>query len=247
MVRALASGEGRAMRTKNQAAISNRLLSRLSASDFALVGPHLSRVDLPLRKRLEVRGKLIGSIYFPESGFISIVADGHGERGIEVGLIGREGMTGLAVVMGANRAPHETFVQNAGTGLRISAGDLRRAIEQSQTLHQSLLLYGHAFVVQTAYTAMANGRSKIEERLARWLLMGFDRVDGDRLGLTHEFLSIMLGVRRPGVTVAINLLEKAGLIRASRGAIVLVDRKGLERISNGAYGAPEAEFKRLFG
>ncbi|HEY3028818.1 MAG TPA: hypothetical protein VGJ68_01400, partial [Bradyrhizobium sp.] len=103
--RALASGEGRAMSTKNPATTSNRLLSHLSASDFALLGPHLTRVDLPLRKRLGVRGKLIDSIYFPESGFLSIVADGHGDRGIEVGLVGREGMTGLAVVMGANRAP----------------------------------------------------------------------------------------------------------------------------------------------
>jgi CRP-like cAMP-binding protein len=156
-------------------------------------------------------------------------------------------MTGLAVVMGTDRTPHETYMQNAGTGWRMTAGNLRRVMEQSRTVQQSFLLYGHAFVIQATYTAMANGRSKIEERLARWLLMAQDRVEGDRLTLTHEFLSLMLGVRRPGVTVALNLLERAGLIQASRGAIVIVDRAGLEQLSNGAYGAPEAEFNRLFG
>jgi CRP-like cAMP-binding protein len=94
---------------------------------------------------------------------------------------------------------------------------------------------------------MANGRNKIEERLARWILMARDRLDGDKLPLTHEFLSLMLGVRRPGVTVAINDLQKSGLIDANRGAITILDRKGLEQRSNGAYGALEAEFQRLFG
>jgi CRP-like cAMP-binding protein len=234
------------MATKKPSHSFNRLLSRLSASDFALLEPRLTRVDLPLRKRLETRNKPIDHVYFPESGFASVVANGQGDRGVEVGLIGREGMTGLAVVMGTDRAQQETFMQNAGSGWRIAAGELRRAIEQSRILHHVFLLYGHAFVLQATYTAMANARSKLEERLARWLLMAQDRVDGNRLSLTHEFLSLMLGVRRPGVTVAINLLEKAGLIQANRGVIAIIDRKGLERISNGAYGVPEAEFNRLF-
>lgn len=235
------------MATKSPATTPNRILSRLSASDLALLEPNLTWVDLPVRKRLESHSKPIDYVYFPESGFASVVADGHAGRGIEVGLIGREGMTGLAVVMGTDRTLHETFMQSAGAGWRVSADNLRRAIDQSRALHQSFLLYGHAFLAQATYTAMANGRSKIEERLARWLLMAQDRVGGDRLNLTHEFLSLMLGVRRPGVTVAINLLEKAGLVQASRGAIAILDRAGLEHISNGAYGAPEAEFNRLFG
>ncbi len=94
---------------------------------------------------------------------------------------------------------------------------------------------------------MANGRSKIEERLAPWILMAHDRMDGNELPLTHEFLATMLGVRRPGVTVALSALEKAGLIQANRGAIVVIDREGLEENSNGTYGAAEAEFQRLFG
>ena len=227
-------------------ATSNRILSRLSAEDFALLSPHLKHIDLPLRKQLETRNKAVNFVYFIESGFASVVANGSA-RGIEVGLIGREGMTGLAVVMGADQTPHDTFIQNAGAGLRITAEKLRQALARGSTLQRSCLLYAHAFGLQTTYTAIANGRSKIEERLARWILMARDRIDTDELALTHEFLSLMLGVRRPGVTVALHLLVTQGLIRSHRGIISVVDRKGLEETSNGTYGVPEAEFQRLFG
>jgi CRP-like cAMP-binding protein len=224
----------------------NRLLSRLSADDFGLLQPHLDAVDLPVRKQLENRNKAIENVYFIERGFASVVANGTG-RSIEVGLIGWEGMTGLAVVMGTDRSPHDTFMQVAGGGQRISSAKLRGAMEQSPALHRSFLRYGHAFVVQTAQTALANGRSKIEERLARWLLMAQDRLGGDEVPLTHEFLSVMLGVRRPGVTVALDMLEKEGLIRAKRGVVAILSRTELRKISNGAYGAAEAELQRLFG
>ena len=145
-------------------------------------------------------------------------------------------MTGLAVVLATDRSPHETFMQMGGRGRRVAAADLRRAMEQSASLHRCLLHYAHAFFVQTAHTAMANGRSKIEERLARWLLMAHDRIDGDQLTLTHEFLARMLGVRRPGVTVALNFLEKSGLVQAHPGVISIIDREGLEASAKGVYG-----------
>jgi CRP-like cAMP-binding protein len=211
------------------------------------MGPHLEAVDLPLRRQLETRNKPIEHVYFIEQGFASVVADGPGQRSIEVGIIGREGMTGLAVLMGTDRTPHDTYMQSSGSGHRIAAERLRRAIEQSPALHTSMLRCAHAFNVQTAQTAVANGRHKIEERLARWLLMAQDRGDGDELRITHEFLGLMLAVRRPGVTIALNLLEARGLIQAKRGVILIVDRKGLVQSSNGAYGVPEAEFRRLFG
>jgi len=225
---------------------ANRLLAHLSPDELGLLEPHLDAVDLPVRKQLENRNKTIEHVYFIERGFASVVANGTG-RSIEVGLIGREGMTGLAVVMGTDRSPHDTFMQAAGDGQRISSAKLRSAMEQSPALHRFFLLYGHAFVVQTAQTALANGRSRIEERLARWLLMAQDRLDGDAVPLTHEFLSVMLGVRRPGVTVALDTLERKGLIRAKRGAVAILNRMGLRKISNGAYGGAEAEFQRLFG
>jgi CRP-like cAMP-binding protein len=225
----------------------NRILKRLSRDDFGLLRPHLAAIDLPLRKQLETRNKRIEHVYFIEHGFASVVADGAGERGIEVGIIGREGMTGLAVIMGTDRSPHETFMQSAGDGLRMTSANLRQGMGQSASLHRCLLHYGHAFVVQTAHTALSNGRSNIEERLARWLLMADDRIDGNELPLTHEFLATMLGTRRAGVTVALHLLERDGLIATKRGIITIIDREGLEEGCNGAYGGPEAEFKRLFG
>jgi CRP-like cAMP-binding protein len=224
----------------------NRILARLSAPDFRLLEPHLTAVDLPLRKQLEVRNKRVEHVYFIEHGFASVVANGTSQRSVEVGIIGREGMTGLSVIMEAERSPQETFIQMAGGGQRLSVANLRRAMAKSRTLRRAFLRYGHAFVVQTAYTALANGRSRMDERLARWLLMAHDRAEGDELTLTHEFLAVMLGVRRPGVTVALNVLESQGLIHAKRGVILVIDRAGLEEAANGAYGVPEAEFDRLF-
>jgi CRP-like cAMP-binding protein len=212
----------------------NSILARLSSSDRQLIELHLEPADLPLRKVLERRGRPIKVVYFPETGFASVVADG-GKRPIEVGLIGREGMTGLPVVLGNDRNEHETFMQSAGEGYCIRTQHLRGAIDKSPTLHRVMLQYVHAFLNQATQTAVANGRSKIEERLARWLLMADDRIDGPDLALTHEFLAMMLCTRRPGVTVAIQELERAGLIARKRGHIVIVDREGLEKISNGTY------------
>src|SRR5438552_4009013 len=122
----------------------NRLLSRLSRADFCLLEPHLEAVDLPLRRQLEARKKRIDQVYFIESGFASVVANGTSKPSIEVGIIGREGMTGLAVVLGDDRAQHETYVQVAGKGRRISTAHLREATERSATLHGAMLRYATA-------------------------------------------------------------------------------------------------------
>jgi len=218
---------------------SNRILSRLSREDLALLEPHLEAVDLPARKSLEKRKKRIEQVYFIESGFASVVANGTSKPSIEVGIIGREGMTGLAVVLGHDRAQHDTFIQLPGKGMRMTVDSFREAQDRSVSLHRELLRYANAFLMQTTTTALANGRSKVEERLARWLLMAHDRVDGDELPLTHEFLGMMLGSPRPGVTIALQALEKAGLITTRRSRITIVDRKRLETSANGAYVTPE--------
>ncbi|MFM9863773.1 MAG: Crp/Fnr family transcriptional regulator [Micropepsaceae bacterium] len=225
--------------------ISNRILLRLAPKDFGLLRPDLSPIELPLRTSLEAPNTPIEHVYFIESGFASVVADGRGES-IEVGLVGREGMTGLAVVMGATSSPNATFIQCEGHGLRMLASALTRATERSPTLQRVVLQYAHTFAVQSAQTALSNGRSKLRERLARWLLMAHDRIDGNKLVLTHEFLGIMLGVRRAGVTVALKALEESRLTRAEHGCIFVIDRKGLERVARRSYGIPEAEFRRLF-
>jgi CRP-like cAMP-binding protein len=140
--------------------------------------------------------------------------NGANKPGIEVGIIGREGMTGLSVLMGGHdRATHDTYMQAGGSGQRLPVAALRDAIAINHSLHQYLLRYAHSFLIQTATTVLANGRSKLEERLARWLLMADDRLDGDELSLTHEFLGLMLGTHRPGVTNAVSALEKAVSLR----------------------------------
>jgi CRP-like cAMP-binding protein len=224
---------------------TNLVLSSLSDADLNLLTPALAPVDLPLRRQLESSNKRIQHVYFIDRGFASVVANGDARGGIEIGIIGREGVTGLAVIMGTDRSPHETYMQLGGAGHRIGVAALREAMAASPSLQQTLLRYAYAFTIQTAQTALANGRSKIEERLARWLLMAQDRIDGDELHLTHEFLALMLGVRRAGVSVALSALERQGLIRARRRGIRILHRLALEECANGAYGTSEAELSRL--
>lgn len=223
------------------------LLSRLLPADLALLLPHLTPIDLPRRMRLEAPSREIEHVYFLESGFVSVVANGDVNNHVEVGLIGREGMTGLAVVHGISHSASETYVQSAGAALRIPSAALSDAIERSASLRNHLLQFAHAFLVQVMQTARANDCGKIEERLARWLLMAHDRLDADELKITHEFLAVMLGVRRPGVTLALKILEKSMVISTSRGGIAIKSRAGLKRAANGAYGVAEAEFDRVVG
>jgi CRP-like cAMP-binding protein len=226
---------------------SNKLLASLADGDLALLEPHLEFVTLGLRKSLERPDRRIDAVYFPEAGFASVVAVQSSGKEVEVGLIGREGMTGLPIVFGNHRSPHATYIQAAGTGTRMLATELRKAFQTSPSLRDSLLKFAQAFGVQTSHTAICNAQSKLDVRLARWLLMAHDRIGEDTLPLTHEFLSLMLGVRRPGVTQAIHALRGQGLISYRRGLITVEDRKGMQRKAGAAYGVPEAEYRRLIG
>jgi CRP-like cAMP-binding protein len=217
---------------------SNRLLARLSRADFGLLETNLEAVDLPVRRVLVERNRRVEHVYFPSSGFASVVAN-DGEHEMEIGMNGREGMTGVSVVLGDNeQAPHQCYMQVAGHGHRLSAEHLREAMEASMSLHKALLHYVHEYMKQSSETALANGRHKIEERLARWLLMADDRLDGHELPLTQEFLGIMLGNARAGVTMAMQELERRGWITHTRGVVVVIDREGLEKSTNGAYVPP---------
>ena len=232
--------------TAPRSVTNNLLLEALSDSDHALLSPHLKEQSLPLRMNLEPPGVPIKSVFFIDSGIASVVVPADRDTEIEVGLIGCEGVSGLGVILGSDRSPLHTYVQVAGSGFSIPSADLLAAIEQSSTLNLMLLRYAQAFAIQTTYTAAANAKANIESRLARWLLMARDRVPQDAIPLTHEFLSIMLGVRRAGVTDCLNALAKRGLIHSPRnGLIDLIDRKGLEEIAGRYYGVPEREYKRL--
>jgi CRP-like cAMP-binding protein len=225
----------------------NQLLASLSAGDLGLVLPHLRPLDLELRHSLEKPNRKIENVYFMDAGIASVVAVQSNGTEIEVGLIGFEGMSGSSVVLGDHRSPHATYIQVAGAGRQIAVGELRKAMHASASLHGLLLKYVQAFMVQTAHTAIANARALVAERLSRWLLMAHDRVGSETLPLTHEFLALMLGVRRAGVTEALQALTSQKLIKSGRGLIVLLSRKGLERSAGQLYGVPEAEYRRLIG
>jgi CRP-like cAMP-binding protein len=228
-----------------QASTSNILLSRLTASDFDALG-ELERIDLPVKFPQERPGEPIQHVYFPENGLSSKVAVTSGGERLEVGIVGREGMTGMAILHGASQSPNDTYIQVAGGGVRIKSNKLRDAMRASSSLNDLFLRYAQAFSVQVAHTALANGRYSIGERLARWLLMSQDRV-GDELPLTHEFLSLMLGVRRAGVTEALQRLEGLKAIRATRSRITVLQRDRLEKCAGDCYGTPESEYRRLIG
>jgi CRP-like cAMP-binding protein len=218
----------------------NGLLAAMSPEDLALLKPKLEPLALKLRQLLEPANKPIKHNYFIASGLASVIAISKNGHQLEVGIIGREGMTGLPVVLGSDRSPNQTFIQVDGTGSRIAADDLRQAMRESASLTRVLLNFVNAFLIQTSHAALSNGTASIEERLARWLLMAQDRLGGKEVPLTHEFLSLMLGVRRAGVTGALNQLDRKGVIRRSRGHIEIIDREGLINSANGSYGIPEA-------
>jgi CRP-like cAMP-binding protein len=221
-------------------------LKALSDADIALLTPCLTAEPLPVRKTLEAPHKPIQTIYFMDQGIASVVAMTEKDVEVEVGLVGCEGVTGLAVILGSDRTPHHTYIQIAGAGFSMRAADLLRVMDENATLRRLLLRYAQAFTIQATHTAAANARATIEARLARWILMAHDRVPHNEMRLTHEFLSVMLGVRRAGVTVTIQALMRQGAIQSPKsGLIVMVDREGLKGIAGSFYGVPEREYDRL--
>lgn len=229
----------------HQSDTRNRLLKAMAPEDFARLQLHLEPVALLSQQCLIKPNARTEHFHFVESGITSITAEGASGRA-EVGMIGREGVTGATpVLLGSDRVPHDHFVQMPGSALRIGVEVVSAAVHESPSLRRLLLRYVLTEFVQTRQTAFVNATLNIEPRLARWLLMCHDRVDGDELLLRHEFLSMMLGVQRSGVTLAMQQLEGAGRIRAKRGRITVLDREGLEEVADGGYGAPEAEYARL--
>jgi len=202
-------------------------------------------VSIAMRERID-GPEHEGIVYFIEDGVASVVADVDNKMAIEMGIIGYEGVTGINLLYDDPVDVFRTVMQVEGRAAAVKAGkwqDLLRRDEQTRAI---AMKFARAFSIQVASTALANGRAKLDERLARWLLMVGDRT-GSTFPITHEFISMMLGVRRTGVTLAVQLLEGKALIRASRGSITIVNRPGLIQMSNGAYGFAEAHYERLLG
>jgi CRP-like cAMP-binding protein len=226
----------------------NLLLGACSAADFALLQPDLTRVDLAVRQSPYGSNEAIEHVYFLEGGLGSLVARQEDGAEVEVGIFGYEGMIGTPIVLGVDRSPHRCFMQLApATALSIPAEALTHACDESQSLRKLLLRFVQFSVIQAAETAASNGNDELPQRLARWLLMCHDRVEGDEIAITHEFLGIMLAVRRSGVTVALHALEGASAIKARRGLVTVTGRERLLEIADGSYGGSEAEYRRLIG
>lgn len=224
--------------------MSNRLLELTAAADFELIEPHPERLQAPKGEVCIEAGQPIQHVYFLDGGLGSTVIPDNVSGTSEIGMQGYEGLVGVPAILGADRSPHRVFMQVGGPMRKIRVEPLRAAMDRSPAFRNLLLKYVHVFLLQTAQTAHVNARFKVEERLARWILMAVDRL-GPELALTHEYLSYMLGVRRPSVTEALHILEGERLIVAKRNHIFARDRPGLEALAGLSYGIPEAEYRRL--
>ena len=230
-----------------QASVRNRLLAALSAEDWAHVEPHLEAVELPFDQTIHAADGPVDAVFFVEAGMVSLIVALEGGEEVEAGLAGPEGLVGVPLVYGNSHTLTHARVQMEGTALRIDAAAFRAAMERSATLRALLLRYALAFHAQVTLTAACNARHAIDQRLARWLLTAHDRAGADEFAMTHELLSLMLGVRRPGVTVAAGMLQKAGLIHYARGRMTITDRLGLEAASCECYQTVRHEYARLLG
>jgi CRP-like cAMP-binding protein len=224
----------------------NQLLARLPQGEYQRLTPHLQAVSLAPKQLLYKARSPIDYVYFPTSGVVSAMTIMEDGAAIEVATIGNEGMTGLTAFIGGETSPNEVMVQVPGDGLRMRADVLKEETRQDGPLRRLLVLYNTAFSTQVSYSVACNGLHKVEQRCCRWLLMTADRVGSDRLPLTHEFLAIMLGVRRSSLTEVLQPLQQRGLIQNSRGTIKVLDRPGLEATSCECYRTVKEEFVRLF-
>ena len=219
----------------------------MPSRDRTRLRPHLKPVALTYRQSLYRANKAIEYVYFIESGVGSLVNTMTNGEAAEVGTIGNEGLVGLPLLLGDDRAPTSVYVQVPGSGLRMKAAAFRKELARSATLRSVMHLYAHAFFNQVAQSAACNHFHSLEQRCSRWLLMTHDRMHSDSFLLTQEFLAMMLGVQRTGVTAAAGGLQRAGLIRYTRGNVTILDRRGLERRSCECYGVSKREFDRLLG
>jgi CRP-like cAMP-binding protein len=226
----------------DQPSTQNILLTSLPPPDFAALQPHLEWVDLKLRETLIEANQPLEHAYFIATGICSIIAVNPVGVRIEAGLIGREGFVGAPLVLSVDNSPYQIIVQSEGKALRVAKPAFLAALKKFPEFNTLLLRFIHTFTLQTAHTALANGHFTVEQRLARWLVMCHDRIDTNEFVMTHEFLSVMLAVRRSSITDALHGLEGKRLIQSLRGRVRILSRPRLEQAAGGAYGVPETEY-----
>lgn len=225
--------------------LRNDLLTALPENTLSRLRPLLERVDLKRRQVLQERNVPIPHAYFIERGAASVLSRSGDGSAVEVGTLGRGDLVGLSIVLGIPRSPHRCVVQVPGEALRIGTDDLERALDEFSCLRSLLLAYVQTIMVEGAQLVVCNTRHTLKEKLARWLLVAHDRLDGDQIPLTHQSLSRAVGVRRAGVTTAVGQLEAAGIVRRGRGRVTIIDRPALEQASCECHRAIRAEHKRI--
>jgi CRP-like cAMP-binding protein len=225
--------------------LENRILAALSTSEYERLLPHLEEVSLKLGEVLSRPNEPLDYVYFPHRGTISAVVLMEDGAEAEIGIVGNEGMYGLSVILGTDTSPLQAIVQVPDGATRMKVSVLKAEVGECSQLFTLLLSYTQAFFIQAAQTAACNRLHKLSERLARWLLTCQDRAKTDELHLTHEFMAIMLGVRRAGVTEAANEFQDIGCISYHRGHITILDRQGLEALTCECYEIVKKEYARL--
>ena len=226
---------------------ANRLLEALPRTDLRRMLAGFETVELAFADVLYTPGERLSQVYFPTTSFISLIMPVNSSASIEVGLVGNEGMFGIPLALGVDVSPVRAVVQGAGSALRMDAPTFCRELGRSQALQREIDRYVFVHVTQLAQTAACTRFHVVEARLARWLLMTQDRAHADAFHVTQEFLALMLGVRRVGVTKAASSLQKRNLIHYSRGDITVLDRRGLKAASCGCYKADRESYDRILG
>lgn len=223
----------------------NRLLAALPREEYERLLPKLETVPLTLKQVIYEPGKPIQHVYFLNTGVISLLTILADSTAAEVGVVGNEGMIGISVLLGIDTTPGKALVQIQGEAMRMRTADFKAEVLAGSSLHTLLQRYTYVMINQISQTVACNRYHSVEERCCRWLLMSHDRANSDSFPATQEFLSEMLSVRRASVTVVAGMLQKAGLIRYSRGKMTILDRPGLEEVTCECYGSVKAEFDRL--
>lgn len=226
-------------------AIANRILLALPPATLQQMWPAMEHVELTKSEVIDREDRPIGDVYFVNRGLVSLVKTMRDGRTVEIGAVGIEGITDPLALFGITTAALETIVQIPGTAFRIRRDVLREQMTAHKALRELLEKYTHFAVSQLAQTAACNRLHSLEERCCRWLLMAHDSALSDNFPLTHEFLAMMLGTQRSGVSIAARFLQKAGLIDYKRGWVTITNRPGLEDAACECYGTMRAEFDKL--
>lgn len=225
----------------------NYLLASLPDSEFTRVLSHLEPVTLPLGKVLYESGDKLDYVYFPTNAIVSLLYIMENGATAEIGVVGNDGILGIALFMGGDTTPNRAVIQSAGKAFKMSARDLKAEFTLGGTFHNLLLRYTQALITQISQTAVCNRLHTVEQQLCRWLLLSHDRLDSDKLVMTHDLISNMLGVRREGVTIAAQKLAALKLIKSVRGTMTIIDRPGLEKAVCECYKVVNDEYNRLLG